>query len=95
MPRPGRVILPDLISCGTICVDRVDGHREADAGVRARRAVDRRVDADEAARAVEQRAARVARVDRRVGLDHVGDRTRPDTLLISRPKPEITPVVSV
>ena len=45
--------------------------READADRPAGRRVDRRVDADHLAVHVEQRAARVAAVDRRVGLDEV------------------------
>ena len=51
-----------------------DRNREAVAGVVARPAGDRAVDADDFAADVDQRAARVARVDRRVGLDEVGDR---------------------
>ena len=58
-------------------VHRVDRHREADPGARARRAEDRRVHPDQPPRAVEERAARVARVDRRVGLDQPADRPRP------------------
>src|SRR5205814_7864846 len=45
----------------------VDRHREAD---RLRLLGDERVDADDVAAAVHERAARVARVDRGVGLDH-------------------------
>ena len=46
----------------------VDGHREPEADAR-----DRGVDADDASASVGERAARVARVQRRVGLDHVVD----------------------
>ena len=57
---------------------RVDGHREADPDAAARAAAvarrDLRVDADHAPGGVEQRAARVAGVERGVGLDHVVDR---------------------
>src|SRR3954447_18004878 len=55
-------------------LDRVDRHREADArvGVRAVGG-DLRVDPDHAAGGVEQRAARVAGVDRGVGLDRARD----------------------
>ena len=52
--------------------DRVDRRGEADADVRrALVGVDRGVHADHFAADVEQRAAGVARVDRRVGLQHV------------------------
>ena len=51
-----------------------DRNREAVAGVVAGAARDRAVDADDVAANVEQRTARVARVDRGVGLDVVGDR---------------------
>src|SRR5207248_10256889 len=50
--------------------DVVDGDGEADAGRRARGADDGRVDADEPAAAIQERSARVARIDGRVGLDH-------------------------
>ena len=49
--------------------DDLDRHRVADADVAAGAALDLRVDADDAAAAVEQRAAGVAAVQRRVGLD--------------------------
>src|SRR5690606_15107733 len=54
-------------------VDRVDGDGEADAGPCAGRAVDRRVDADQSPRAVEQRTTRVALVDRGIRLDQMRD----------------------
>jgi hypothetical protein len=50
---------------------RVGGHREADADRAAGRRDDRRVHADDLAVHVEQRAARVALVDGRVGLQIV------------------------
>jgi hypothetical protein len=53
----------------------VDRHREAD---RVRLRIDRRVDADDFTREVEQRPARVAGIDRRVGLDEVVVRTLSD-----------------
>src|SRR5688572_29820836 len=56
-------------------IDRVHGDGEPDAGVRARRAVDHGVDTDEATRTVDQRAARVAGIDRGIGLDDVLDDT--------------------
>ncbi len=49
---------------------RVDPHRETDA---LRREDDRGVHSDDLAPAVRERATRVARVERRVGLDHVVD----------------------
>ena len=52
----------------------VDRHREADPLGRAGVAADLRVDPDHAAARVEQRAARVAVVDRRIGLDRVDER---------------------
>ena len=59
-------------SRGITSRDRVRRHREADPDAAALEPAggDLRVDADHAARGVEQRAARVAGVDRRVGLDH-------------------------
>ena len=48
----------------------VDADRETDA---LRAAGDRRVDADDAARAVDERAARVAGIQRCIGLDHALD----------------------
>jgi hypothetical protein len=47
----------------------VDRHRERDAHVAAGAAVDLRVDADDFAAHVDQRAARIARIDGDVGLD--------------------------
>ena len=49
----------------------VDRNREADAVVGAGAAVDRRVDPDDLALGVDQRATRVAGVDRRVGLNEI------------------------
>src|SRR5690606_2830949 len=53
--------------------DGRDRDGEADAGRRAALRVDHRVHPDELALGVEQRPARVARVDRCVGLDHVAN----------------------
>ena len=50
-----------------------DRHREPDPHAGARGAMDGGVHADEAATTVEQRTARVARIDRGVGLDHIVD----------------------
>ena len=55
-------------------LDRVRRDREPDARVVARVALDLRVDADDLAAQVQQRAAGVAVVDRGVGLDRVVDR---------------------
>src|SRR5207237_918641 len=52
-------------------LDGVDRNREADPDVPTRLALDLRGDADHPALRVEQRAARVALVDGRVGVDHV------------------------
>src|SRR5436190_8106396 len=59
---------------GGDALDGVDGDREPDAVVAARVALDLGVDADHVAARVEQRAAGVAVVDRRIGLDRAGDR---------------------
>src|SRR5712692_7247956 len=48
-----------------------DRHREADADIAAARRQDRGIDADALALQVDQRAARIALVDRRVGLDEI------------------------
>ena len=70
-------------------------HREADADVRVDRpALDLRVDADHAAEAVEERAARVAVVDRRVRLDRARD-GRPFGASMSRPVALTMPAVIV
>ena len=49
----------------------VDRYREAESDRAAARRIDRAVDADDFARRIEQRSARVAWVDRGVGLHHV------------------------
>ena len=67
VPRRTR---PCCSSCGMTQLRGVDRDREAD---RLRAADDRGVDADHLAARVQQRPARVARVERRVGLDHVRD----------------------
>ncbi len=56
----------------------VDRHGEPDAEVRGAIAQDRGVDADHFTAQVEQRSARIARVDRRVGLQHVDAALRGD-----------------
>ena len=74
-PSHGRGIASPCSSCGTIWRTVFEGTAKpmpmlpGHAGRR-----DLRVDADHVAAVVEQRAARVARVDRRVGLDHLVDR---------------------
>src|SRR5262249_39589512 len=76
----GRVLgLPGLDDLGRDVADRVDRDREPDADVallpgRTRR--DLRGDADHATGCVDQRAARVAVVDRCIRLDRVVDRDR-------------------
>ena len=72
-------------------VDVVDGDREAEADAR-----DRRVDPDDAAAAVRERAARVAGVQRRVGLDDVvhDPARRPERTGSERPSAETTPAVT-
>jgi hypothetical protein len=57
-----------LLELGKDLFGHVDRHREAD---RVRLRVDRGVDADHLAREVQQRTARVARIDGGVGLDEV------------------------
>ena len=52
------------------------GDREADALVAAGAREDERVDADQVAVGVDERAAGVARIDRRVGLDEAAERVR-------------------
>src|SRR3954454_14431422 len=70
----GALDLPAGLDPGDDRLHGVDRYGEADAGVGVAAALDLRVDADHAAVAVQQRAAGVAGVDRRVGLDGVGDR---------------------
>ena len=93
-PMTPRVILP-LRSCGSRSRMRVDRHREADADVRRPRGVgvDRGVHADDFAADVQQRPARVAGIDRRVGLQHV---LPPAVDAAERPlSAEMTPTVTV
>ena len=59
---------------GDDAAHRIDGNRETDSRRYARRTVDRRVDADQTAGAVEQGAAGISWIDRRVGLNHPLDR---------------------
>ena len=66
--RP-RVTLPFSLSCVDGVHRDVDRDREREPHVAAGAREDQRVDADDLALEVEQRAARVARIDRGVGLD--------------------------
>ena len=65
------VDLPAVLELGGDVGSGLDRNGEADALVAAALAFDLGVDPDHLARAVDQRAARVAGVDRGVGLDHV------------------------
>ena len=87
-----RAVVAELVERA---LDEVDRDREADALVAARGRVDLLVDADHAAVGVEQRAARVARVDRGVGLDRaldleVGQRRRSSGRWPRRRRPRAT-----
>src|SRR6185295_9613098 len=67
---------PGLLEVGDDLLGRVDGHGEADADAALAAAAagrDLGVDPDHLPGRVDERAARVARVDRRVGLQHVVD----------------------
>src|SRR5262249_51618297 len=75
-PAAGHVAL--LLHLGHELLRQVDRDGEADADVAAALAEDRRVDADDVAVLVEQGSTRVARIDRRVGLDEVVVRALPD-----------------
>src|SRR6186997_2369141 len=66
--------LPARDQLGRDRLDGVGGDREADTLVAAGVALDLSVDADDLALSVEERTARVAVVDRGVGLDRVVDR---------------------
>ena len=65
--------LPFWISACDDALDQIAGDGEADAGTAARLAQNLRVDADDFAMQVDQRATAVAGVDRRVGLDDRAD----------------------
>src|ERR1700734_3764033 len=54
-------------------VDDVDRNREADAGIGAGRRDDRAIDPDYSAAGIKQRTARIAGIDRGIGLDDVGN----------------------
>ena len=70
----GRFALNELFSDAERIIDR---DREAHTGARAAGGHDKRVDADELAFSIHERAAGIARIDSRIGLDHVGvDRAR-------------------
>src|SRR5206468_6162857 len=66
-------LLPLVDDLGDHLVDLVHRQREADAGPRPGRAEDGGIDADQPAAAVQERPARIARVDGRRGLDDAGD----------------------
>src|SRR5262249_56580174 len=70
-PQPAARPVALLLELGHQLLGRVDRDGEADADVAAALAEDRGVDADDVAVLVEQGAARVAGIDRRVGLDEV------------------------
>src|SRR5947209_6626110 len=72
---PGRRHTAILDEIGNDAINDIDGDSEADARAGTRRREDRRVDADQPSRRIQQRAARIAGIDRGVGLDHVGDLT--------------------
>ena len=55
-------------------VDRIHRHREADPCIGPARTDDLRIDPDQAARAVEERSAGIARIDGGIGLDDAFDR---------------------
>ena len=77
-PRKARVTLPVSINCRADDHEHVDGDGEADPLVAAGVAGDGRVDADDLAAEVDQRAAAVAGIDGGVGLQEVleADRRR-------------------
>ena len=58
---------------GNDAVHHLGRYRKADAGIGAGGREDRRVDADETAGGIEERAAGIARIDRRIGLDDIGE----------------------
>src|SRR5690606_8345676 len=66
-PRPVHHAVFDQVICDL--TGQVDGDGEARAGKVARARLDRGVDADHAPEQVDHRAARVAAVDRGIGLD--------------------------
>src|SRR5581483_1080270 len=72
-PSPSRTTFPWRMSSGTT-IDGVDGNCKADSHRGSRRAINRRIDADQPAGAVEQRSAGVSRIDGGVGLNYTLDR---------------------
>jgi hypothetical protein len=72
-PEIGVLRLAALAQHVERALDRVDRHREADALAAARGRLDLLIDADDLAVGVDERAAGVAGVDRRVGLDRTRD----------------------
>ena len=89
-PSQPRVTLPFSLSCGQDLLGQVDRDREAD---RVRLRVDRGVDPDHGARQIEQRPARVARVDRGVDLQVVVVRSLAELAALRRDDPERDGVV--
>src|SRR3954454_17149893 len=73
-PEVAALDRPAVLDLGHDELHGRDRYGKADAGVRVAAGLDLGVHADDATVAVEQRAAGVARVDRRVGLHGVGDR---------------------
>ena len=69
MPSEGREILPRRLVFLQHRLGARDRHRKADPDI-ALRPVNRRVDADHVAVRIEQRTAAIARIDRRIGLNH-------------------------
>src|SRR3982074_2934177 len=69
----GRGHAPIADELGHGAIDDVDRDGKADPGIRPRRREDRRVHADEPPGRIEQRTARIAGIDRGVGLDDVAD----------------------
>ena len=70
-PSQPRVTSPSLMICVEHRARERHRDREADAHRAARLREDRAVDADQVAGGVDQRAAGIARIDRRIGLDEV------------------------
>ena len=76
-PNQPRVTAPVSMICSITRLREAHRDREADALVAAGAREDQRVDADQVAAGVDQRAARVAGIDRGVGLDEVAERVAP------------------
>jgi hypothetical protein len=80
-----------MIDSSTVLGGR-DGNRKADADRAAGLRIDRRIDAEQVAVGVDQRAARVAEVDRGIGLDEVLEMV--DVQVVA-PQAEMMPMVTV